>query len=77
METPEWIAEGVCTSKPWLTYLFFSDQPGEQAEAKAMCHRCPVAAHCLVDAIRNNEKFGIFGGTSPADRRRLKASINL
>lgn len=75
METPDWISEGVCTSKPHLTRLFFSDQPSEQDEAKAMCHTCPVAAHCLVAAILRDERFGIWGGLSPADRRRLKGKL--
>lgn len=75
METPDWIADGVCHNKPHLNYLFFSDDRAEQDAAKSMCARCPVASFCLVYAIENGEKFGIWGGASPADRRRMKAAL--
>jgi WhiB family redox-sensing transcriptional regulator len=39
--------------------------------AKAMCRRCPVLAECLELALANDERYGVWGGTSPADRRRI------
>lgn len=77
MDTPAWIADGYCHNKPHLTFLFYSDQPSEQESAKRMCTVCPVKAQCLVAALERNERFGIWGGTSPADRKRLKARLNL
>lgn len=71
IETPDWIAEGTCHNKPHLTFLFFSDDPYDQAQAKSMCARCPVASFCLVAALERRERFGIWGNTTPADRRRI------
>lgn len=41
-------------------------------EAKAICASCPVAAQCLQYAIDNNVRHGTWGGTSPAERGRLR-----
>jgi WhiB family redox-sensing transcriptional regulator len=41
--------------------------------AKRVCARCPVRVECLDYALANNEKDGIWGGTSGRERRRLKA----
>jgi len=71
METPEWIEQGRCHSKPHLTYLFFSDDPSEQKAAMSMCSTCPVRSFCLAAALERREKFGIWGYSSPADRKRM------
>lgn len=47
-----------------------------QQMAKAMCKRCPVAAACLAmaleaeGAVYAGERFGVYGGTIPAERAR-------
>ena len=38
--------------------------------AKEICMRCPVIAKCL--QVGMFEDFGIFGGATPEQRRRLK-----
>ncbi len=44
----------------------------EVARAKAVCARCPVARECLAWALRVGEPDGIWGGTTPGERRRLR-----
>ena len=39
--------------------------------AKRICRRCPLAAECLAWAIETRQDWGIWGGTTPAERRRL------
>lgn len=39
--------------------------------AKAICARCEVRDLCLQWALDHDEKFGIWGGTSGRERRRL------
>jgi WhiB family redox-sensing transcriptional regulator len=34
--------------------------------------RCPVRAECLEFALRNDERYGVFGGLSERERRKLK-----
>lgn len=71
-ETPEWFARALCRGAP--TDLWFPHR-GEQAtvnEARAICARCPVAPECRDHALDNRELFGIWGGTTELQRRRLR-----
>jgi WhiB family redox-sensing transcriptional regulator len=45
----------------------------EQA-AKAICRTCPVRAACLAHALRVDERHGIWGGMTDAERRELPRS---
>jgi WhiB family redox-sensing transcriptional regulator len=42
--------------------LFFSDDPADVAEAKAMCASCVVRSRCLAGAIERREPVGVWGG---------------
>ncbi len=42
------------------------------ATAKAVCATCPVAEECLAYAIETNQSEGIWGGTTPKERARLR-----
>lgn len=54
------------------TELFYPAQGQPAAKAKRTCKGCPVQAECLNDALITNEKFGIRGGLSEHERRRLR-----
>ena len=41
-------------------------------EAKEVCKGCVVRGDCLEYALANGEKFGIWGGLSERERRRLR-----
>lgn len=43
--------------------------------AKAVCARCPVARDCLAWALRTGEPAGIWGGTTPDERRTMRRSL--
>ncbi len=36
------------------------------------CRRCPAAGPCLTYAMAADERFGIWGGTTPDERRELR-----
>lgn len=64
-----------CTSFP---DLFF---PGEEnigaavsdiRIAKNFCKRCPIILQCATYAIETDEEYGVWGGLSPLDRKKLK-----
>jgi len=42
-----------------------------EAEAKAVCHRCPVISECRQHALRVQEPYGIWGGSSIEERTTL------
>ena len=51
---------------------FFPEKGGSTREAKRICSRCEVRAECLEYALAHDERFGIWGGLSERERRRLK-----
>lgn len=51
---------------------FFSEARSEILRAKAICTGCPVVAECGQYALENDERFGVWGGLSEHDRRRLR-----
>ena len=52
--------------------LFFPERGASTREAKSICNSCPVKVDCLEFALRNGEKFGIWGGMSERERRRIR-----
>lgn len=51
---------------------FFPEKGGSTREAKKVCLACEVRSECLEYALANDERFGIWGGLSERERRRLK-----
>jgi WhiB family redox-sensing transcriptional regulator len=49
--------------------------PGE-GEAKRICSGCEVRAECLEYALAHDERFGIWGGLSERERRRLRRAAS-
>lgn len=65
-----WMLEARCLDAD--PEAFFPDRGGSTEEAKAICDMCPVRSDCLEYAVTNDIKFGIWGGTSVRERRRLR-----
>ena len=52
---------------------FFPEKGGSTKAAKRICHDlCPVRAECLEYALANDERFGVWGGYSERERRKLR-----
>ena len=51
---------------------FFPEKGGSTREAKKVCTGCEVRAECLEYALEHDERFGIWGGLSERERRKLK-----
>ena len=51
---------------------FFPEKGGSTREAKRVCLSCDVRSECLEYALGHDERFGIWGGLSERERRRLK-----
>ncbi len=54
---------------------FFPEKGGSTREAKRVCTGCEVRAECLEYALANDERFGIWGGLSERERRKLKKRV--
>ena len=57
--------------------LFFPERGASTREAKEVCRACVVREECLEYAIVNGEKFGIWGGMSERERRRVRRARGL
>ncbi|MCW2600319.1 MAG: sporulation protein [Frankiales bacterium] len=54
---------------------FFPEKGGSTREAKRICVGCEVKQECLEYALLQDERFGIWGGLSERERRRLKRKV--
>lgn len=68
---PDWKQHAACRgTNPELFYPVAKDTP-DIPRAKAVCARCPVRIDCLEHALNAGEDFGIWGGLTEAERRRV------
>jgi WhiB family transcriptional regulator, redox-sensing transcriptional regulator len=51
---------------------FFPEKGGSTRQAKVVCQGCEVRAECAAYAMAHDERFGIWGGLSEMDRRRIR-----
>lgn len=51
---------------------WFPDKGGSTRDAKKICFECPVRRQCLEYALANDERFGVWGGLSERERRKLR-----
>lgn len=51
---------------------FFPEKGGSTREAKRVCVGCEVRVECLEYALDKDERFGIWGGLSERERRKLR-----
>lgn len=73
-------------TEPWMDFslckeiggdVFFPEKGESTKPAKRVCQACPVRSECLEYALRNDERFGIWGGLSEQERRKLKKPTSL
>jgi WhiB family transcriptional regulator, redox-sensing transcriptional regulator len=66
----EWQERALCAQTD--PEAFFPEKGGSTREAKRVCMSCEVRVQCLDYALENDERFGIWGGLSERERRRVK-----
>ncbi|MEJ2579677.1 MAG: WhiB family transcriptional regulator, partial [Kineosporiaceae bacterium] len=66
----EWQERALCAQTD--PEAFFPEKGGSTREAKRVCLSCEVRVECLDYALANDERFGIWGGLSERERRRIK-----
>jgi WhiB family redox-sensing transcriptional regulator len=52
--------------------VFFPERGESTRDAKRVCLGCEVRVKCLQYALEHDEKFGVWGGLSERERRKLK-----
>jgi WhiB family redox-sensing transcriptional regulator len=69
-EALAWQEDALCAQTD--PEAFFPEKGGSTREAKKICTSCEVRAQCLQYALQNDERFGIWGGLSERERRKLR-----
>lgn len=64
-----WTEQSLCSQTD--PEAFFPEKGATNQDAKRVCQVCPVRVECLNYALINNEHWGIWGGLSERDRRKL------
>jgi WhiB family redox-sensing transcriptional regulator len=65
-----WQVDALCSQVD--PEAFFPEKGGSTRDAKRICEQCDVRAQCLDYALQNDERFGIWGGLSERERRKLR-----
>lgn len=80
--TPEWMALANCRGLDPDVMFPSSGSKDDVDEsvndavlaAKAVCAGCSVREECLEHALVNREEYGVWGGASERERRRMRRS---
>jgi len=65
-----WQSDSLCAQTD--PEAFFPEKGGSTRDAKRICASCEVRSQCLEYALANDERFGIWGGLSERERRKLR-----
>lgn len=65
-----WTDLALCKGK---TELFFGHRGDWKSSklARDICSECPVASRCLEEAVKNDERYGVWGGVTYTERRKV------
>lgn len=88
-EQPAWHEHALCATpeakriREELDPLFFGVDdlerpalpPSAVAAAREVCDGCTVRVECLFSALENDERFGIWAGTTGRQRSKMRASL--
>lgn len=68
---PDWYADALC-AQVGDSEQFYPEKGRVSNAAKKVCLMCDVREECLEYALDNRERFGIWGGVSERDRRKIE-----
>ncbi len=67
---PQWRSRGACLRVD--PELFFPNAAEDPSPALAVCRDCVVLGPCLAAALDTGECDGVWGGTTPDERRPMR-----
>lgn len=70
IDRPPWFARALCRGRGPAE--FFPASKHTTREVKELCARCPVLDQCLDYAVASPELGGIWAGTTPSQRDRIR-----
>ena len=73
-KSTDWREKSLCAQTD--PEAFHPEKGGSTREAKRVCQSCDVREECLQWALDNNERYGIWGGLSERERRKLSKKVS-
>lgn len=75
VRSPEWSGDAACRHED--PELFFPEGTAGPARsqvvrARQVCEPCPVRMQCLAFALEHSLGYGVWGGTTPEERRSIR-----
>lgn len=68
-----WVDDALCGQTYPDAFFPDADAPeGSTAKARRVCGSCLVSDDCLTYALTHDERYGIWGGKTPNERRKMK-----
>lgn len=61
----EWLDDGTI-------YEAFGPTDEYYDRARDICEQCPIREECLARAMEDKERYGMWGGLTPLERRRIE-----
>ncbi|MDE3724415.1 WhiB family transcriptional regulator [Nocardiopsis sp. N85] len=77
-ESEDWVTQGSCRAyDPEIFFPVSSTGIGraDTEQALAVCRGCTVRPECLRWALRSGEAHGVWGGTTPEERRYMRREL--
>ena len=78
-DLPHWREEATCRADDAAEVFFPGGDRGQTKAmtdaAKLVCRACPVRIDCLWYAIETRQEYGVWGGATEPERRRLARKV--
>ncbi len=71
---PDFMADARCAEAEYPVDLFFPNRGQSPAPAIAICRECLVVDECREYALADRTLDGVWGATTPDDRRRMRGA---
>lgn len=71
LQPPEFTEQALCAQTD--PERFFPDKGSSSRPAKNVCLRCEARVECLQWALSTGQKWGVWGGKSARERRKMKS----
>jgi len=71
LEERPWAVFAACREAQAKAELFFGTSRDAERDALAVCQICTVVADCLDHALEARERFGVWGGKTEKQRKRI------
>lgn len=69
-----WQDKAACSAIDVAVFYYdtWTERLDELNQIRRVCAECPVRAQCLEYALDTDDKYGVWGGLTPRERRQVK-----